>query len=163
MFAPNSRTTAIIDALVDALMTLSQGQTISYAALSRAAGKPLAGGAYEMRRAIRLAEQNTGAVFDTVRGHGYQRLVTADIPAIAKRANSRIRRHAKSTRIRLDGVRANDMTAKEVAVIAAYRSHFGMIEGLARDQTIKAAEAAITATFVAPQTLANRMAGMVKK
>lgn len=164
MFEPNAKVaTTKIEALTEALTSLSPGQTISYAILSKLAGEKIGSQSYVLQRALRKAEELTGAIFDNVMGQGYQRLPTHEVPGLGKRANSRIRKHARRTRKRLENIRANDLTPKEIASIAAYRSHFGMIEGLARESTVQALEKTIDQqTFVPAKQLAGRMSALMR-
>ena len=164
MFNPSAKIAAKVESLTEALVALSPGQGITYNAMSRVVGERITGSSYIMQRALKQAEQQSGCIFDNVHGKGYQRLATGEIPSIGKKANGRIRRTARKTRKRLEGVRANDLTTAEVGTIAAYRSHFGMLENLAKEQTVKAVEKAVNKEpFAPPKQLAARMAEMMKK
>lgn len=162
MFTANSAIAERVERISLALMELSPGETITYAKLSKAAGEKINGGSYILQRALAKTEKDTGSVFDNVHGTGYQRLTTSDMPGIGKKANNRIRRVARKTRKRFENVRANDLTTSEVATLAAYRSHFGMLEGIAREQSVKALKANVeTAQFVDAQSLQERMAALM--
>lgn len=165
MFDSSAKVAAKVEALLEALTALSPGQTVTYEALSKALGEKVSSQDYVMQRALKKAERQTGAIFDNVMGQGYQRLHTHEISGLGKRANSRIRKTARRTRKRLENVRANDLSAGDIAAIAAYRSHFGMIEGIAKEQTVKALESAIdkAPNFVPANSLADRMAALMKK
>ena len=162
MFKPNAKVKKTVDVLVEAFKALSNGETVTYDILSKLCGEQISSQSYVLQRALRKAEEQTGALFENVMGEGYQRLPSAEIPGVGKRANTRIRKHARKTRKRLETVRANDLSAADFAAVAAYRSHFGMIEGLARENTVKALEkAADTAAFVEPKQVASRMAALM--
>lgn len=163
MFESNPKVTEAVEAVAEALMETSPGNTINYTALSRAAGMKITSQDYIMQRALKKAEERTGAIFENVHGKGYQRLPSHEIPTVGAKANTRIRKHARRARKRLEGVRANDLGPKEFAAVAAYRSHFGMIEGLARPKTVEALEGAlISADHVPPKQVAARMAELMK-
>lgn len=165
MFQPNAKTTAsLVEAIVDALSALSPGQTITYAELSRAMGTEVTSQSYVVQRARKKAEQQTGAIFDNVMGQGYQRLPTHEIPGVGKRANAHIRKTARNTRRRLESVRANDMSTGEIAAIAAYRSHFGMLESIAKEHTVQVLERSLDAasTYAPVKNIASRMAALMR-
>lgn len=158
MFERNPHVTAAVEAISKALMSLSVGDTLPYSIISQLAGEKVNSQSYVMGRALKRAEEATGALFENVHSIGYQRLPSHEIPTVGKKANTRIRRHARKARKRLEGIRANDLQPAEVAQVAAYRSHFGMIEGLAKDSSIDALAKSIdTSTYVAANTLADRM------
>lgn len=162
MFKQNAKVKKTVEVLVEAFKALPNGQTVSYEVLSKLCGEPLSSQSYVLQRALRKAEEQSGALFENVMGEGYQRLPSSEIPGVGKRANTRIRKHARRTRKRLETVRANDLSAGEFAAVAAYRSHFGMLEGIAREQTVKALEkAADTPAFVEPKQVASRMAALM--
>lgn len=162
MFEAKPKIKTKVEALTEALKSLSPGETMNYAVLSKLAGEPVTGNSYLLRRALRKAEEQSGALFENVHSIGFQRLPTHEIPGVGKRANTRIRKHARKTRKRLETIRANDLSASEFASIAAYRSHFGMIEGIAREQTVKAIENATdTAAFIQPKQVGARMAALM--
>lgn len=165
MFETSAKVATKVEAIVEAFAALSHGETITYTQISKACGEKVTSQSYVVQRALKKAEELTGAIFDNVMGTGYQRLPTHEIPGVGKRANSRIRKTARRTRKRLENVRANDLTATEIAAVAAYRSHFGMIEGLAKEQTVRALEKAvdIAPSYIPANTLAGRMANMMKK
>lgn len=165
MFESSAKVATKVEAIVEILTALSPGEMVNYAMLSRVAGEKVGSQSYVVQRARKKAEQQTGAIFDNVMGKGYQRLPTSEVPGLGKRANNHIRKTARRTRIRLEGIRANDLSPKEVASIAAYRSHFGMIEGLARESTIAALEKAVDVAenYVPASSLADRMAALMGK
>lgn len=160
MFEPNAKIAAKIEAIAEALTSLSPGDTLSYPTLSRLAGERITGGSYVLRRALRRAEESSGAIFDNVQGKGYQRLPTHEIPGIGRKANSRIRRTARRARKRFEGVRTNDLTPKEVAAFAAYRSHFGMLEGIAKEQIVKVIADSVEKSAPVP---ASKLAASLRK
>lgn len=161
-FTPNAEVTAMAERIADALAALPVGKVLSYAALSRIAGRAARSSDYILQRGLRLAEQRTGAIFDNVRGQGYCRLRAAQIPSIGKRSNTRIRNCARKTRKRLEGVREN-LTAGEVATVAAQRSHFAMLEGLAQEAQVRAASNAIEgAKAFDPSAVAESTAALMR-
>lgn len=137
MFQSNTQVAERVGAIMAALETLSPGETISYARLSEVAGIRITGASYILQRALAKSEKATGAVYANVMGQGYQRLVARDMPGVGKRANDRIRRTARKTRKRFENVRANDVTPAERLQLAAYRTHFGMVENIANERSVK--------------------------
>lgn len=152
-----------VDALVEALLALSPGQTVSYAHLSKVITEPVNGGSYLLQRALDKAEKDSGAVFDNVWGKGYTRLEGKDLPGVGKKANSRIRRVARKTRKRFERVRTNDMTPEDLAKLAAYRSHFGMIEGIASERHVAGLAEVAEAVRVEPSEIAERTDAFMRK
>ena len=165
MFDRNPKVSASIEAISELLVTLSPGETATHQMISKAAGLPASRKVetYVLRQAIKKAEDKTGAVFENVFAVGYQRLPSGDIAIVGKKANARIRRHARGTRKRLEGVREN-MEPRAMATVAAYRSHFGMIEGLAREQIVSAIEGALDkAPLISPKSIAESMTRLMRK
>lgn len=163
MFVPAAKIAAQIDAIAAVLCALSPGQTATYARLSKAAGVAVSGGSHIVHRAIKQAERESGAVFDNVRGVGYQRLEANETPIVGQKANGRLRRTARRARQRLEGVRANDVTPATIAKLAAYRSHFGMVESMAREANIKAAAKVAEAEVVSIRDVAEGLAQSIKQ
>lgn len=143
MFKSNAQAQEKIAALMEALEELSPGETITYRALSKVAGEDVTGGSWLLQAALRKSEKKTGAVYDNVHAVGYQRLHAKDLPGVGKKANTRVRRVARKARTRFENVRANDLSPGELATLSAYRSHFGMLESIAREQSVKALEAKV--------------------
>lgn len=138
MFASNAQIAGKVATLRDLLGALSPGETLSYRQMSAALKEKISGGSYILQRALAQAERETGAVFDNVFAVGFKRLAPRDMPGVGKKANNRIRRTARKTRRRFENVRANDLSREEICQLAAYRSHFGMLESLARESTVRA-------------------------
>jgi hypothetical protein len=163
MFTSSAEIAATAETLSDALCALSPGEIATYTQLSKLAGESLSGASYVLRRALKLAEERSGALFENVTGRGYKRLETTAIPAVGKKANGRIRGVARRTRKRFESVRANDMNQSDLATVAAYRSHFGMIEGMARENNIKSQARQIAAASVSVADAAAGLMGSEKK
>lgn len=162
MFKTNAEAARKIDLLCEALETLSPGETITYARLTKVAGEPITGGSHMLQRALKKTEAKTGSLFGNVFAKGYQRLQTKDIPGVGVKANTRIRRVARSTRKKFEGVRANDLTAHELAQFSAYRSHFGMLEGIARERSVEAMKVKLEDKPATVATMAERLDAMMK-
>lgn len=162
MFKTNEEAARKIEALCEALEGLSPGETITYKHLTKAAGEPITGGSYLLQRAIKKTEAKTGSIFGNVFATGYQRLATKDVPGVGVKANTRIRRIARGTRKKFENIRANDLTPSELAQFSAYRSHFGMLEGLAREQAVKAMKVQVEDRAAPVSTMADRLNAMMK-
>lgn len=162
MFRTNEEAARKIDALCEALEALSPGETVTYTRLTKAAGEAISGGSYLLQRALKKTEAKTGAIFGNVFAKGYQRLETKDIPGVGVKANSRIRRVARSARKKFENIRANDLTPGELAQFSAYRSHFGMLEGLARERAVKAMEVQVDDRAAPVSTMAERLGSLMK-
>lgn len=162
MFKTNEEAARKIEALCDALETLSPGETITYAKLTKAVGEKISGGSYLLQRALKKTEAKTGSIFGNVFATGYQRLETKDIPGVGVKANTRIRRVARSARKKFENIRANDLTAPELAQFSAYRSHFGMLEGLARERAVKAMTVQVEDRAAPVSTMAERLGSLMK-
>lgn len=140
MFEPNPKQTKNIEALCETLLTLSADETSSYRELARAIGETsITSGRYELRRAIKLAETRAGAFFENVKGVGYRRLPTSEVPNACKRTNKGIRGRARRGRQRLEKLRANDVTP----AAAGYRFHFHMLERQATERNVDRVKAAV--------------------
>ena len=82
--------------------------------------------------------------------------------SVGVKANTRIRRVARSARKKFENVRANDLTAAELAQFSAYRSHFGMLEGLARERAVEAMKVKLDDKAAPVSTMADRLNAMMK-
>lgn len=83
--------------LADLFSAAPVGGTISYADMSRAIGRNIADRRYLALRAMQVATRETGAIFGSVRGVGYQRLQPQDAHMLGAHTRGRIRRSAKRT------------------------------------------------------------------
>jgi hypothetical protein len=154
-----------IDRLTEALTALSIGQVISYETLSKIAGEPMGSTSYAVRRALSRAEKETGALFGNVRNEGFQRLRAEHAPGVGGKANDHIRRHARKTERRLGSWRPpNDATQSQIAEVAAYRAHMGMVASIATKNIIKSLTKSIEeAAPISPETMAQRLAETMGK
>lgn len=80
------------DALVQALLTVMLGETVSYDSLAQAAGITVESLHSRMGSARHIAQRDEGAVFQTMRGTGLRRLSPDDAAEIGKAARGSIRR-----------------------------------------------------------------------
>ena len=62
-----------------------------------------------------------------------------------------------------EGVRANDLTAPQIAELAAYRSHFGLLEGMATERSVKALEMKIDALQTPDDKQRVALASLMRK
>ena len=84
-------------ALADLFAAAPVGGTVTYAAMSAAIGRSIADRRYLAIRAMQVATRETGAIFGSVRGIGYQRLQPQDAHMLGAHMRGRIRRGAKRT------------------------------------------------------------------
>lgn len=84
-------------ALADLFAAAPVGETVTYAAMSAAIGRSIADRRYLALRAMTVATKETGAIFGSVRGIGYQRLAPQNAHMLGAHARGRIRRSAKRT------------------------------------------------------------------
>ena len=83
--------------LADLFGATPVGETVTYAAMSAAIGRSIAERRYLAIRAMHVATRETGAIFGSVRGVGYQRLAPQNAHMLGSHTRGRIRRSAKRT------------------------------------------------------------------
>ena len=83
--------------LADLFAATPVGETVSYSAMSAAIGRSIADRRYLAIRAMHVATKETGAIFGSVRGVGYQRLAPQNAHMLGSHTRGRIRRSAKRT------------------------------------------------------------------
>jgi hypothetical protein len=128
-------------ALADLFAATTVGGTITFAAMSEAIGRGIEARRYIALRAMQIANKETGAIFGSVRGVGYQRLAAADAHMIGAHARGRIRRTAKRT---ADAITcaintANDMPDDAKRRAFAEVNALSLMQHLARDKQVSAA------------------------
>ena len=116
-----------IEALSNFLAGLSSGATAEYSAMSAVLGRDVLGrGRYVLDRAVALAEEKTGALFENVRMVGIKRLAPTEATQVGKAVIAKIRRTASRGSERLDGFRENLPPSEQIKLIA-YRSQLGAV------------------------------------
>ncbi len=127
MFDTDPELAAAIEALKLRLEELPIGETASYAKLCEVAGFDVTRRRHALNRARRRAEEDSGGLFETVRGLGVRRLPSASVPDVGLAAIRRVRRAAARGAARLGTVRANDMTETDMHRLLAHKSQLGAI------------------------------------
>ena len=124
--------------IADLLASCPNGGTVALADITAAIGRDITGCRYLVYGAMRVAERDSGAVFASVRGVGYRRLLASEIAEVGQTARAKIRRAARH------GVRtisagmagANDIAPDAMRKILAEQSALGMLEHMARDKNL---------------------------
>jgi len=124
--------------LADKLNETPRGATISLADLSAVIGRDVAKCRHILYSAMKLSRKEAGAIFGTVRGVGYQRLQTAQLPGLGVAARAHIRRSAKrSARDIAAGLAKTNDIPNDVQLQANREiSVLGLVEMAARDNSI---------------------------
>ncbi|MCX7373878.1 MAG: hypothetical protein NTW56_15825 [Alphaproteobacteria bacterium] len=131
-------------AVADMLAACPIDGTISLQAISDRIGRDVRRYRHVLAAAMRVASRERGALFVTIRGHGYQRLPTdRAAEVLGPAARKHIRGTARRTRRKLEHsmARANDMApdarlraTREIGVL-------GVLEHITRDATAAKAAA----------------------
>ena len=121
--------------LADAFKAVPVGETLSFDAMSETLGAPILTRRYLIPGAIKLAAQETGAIFASVRGVGYMRLPPADAHLIGASSRRRIRRGARRAATLIEAAiqKANDVDDGARRRAFTEVSHLGLIQHIARD------------------------------
>ena len=127
--------------LADRLTATPIGGTVTYAAMTEAIGRSIVPRRYLALRAMHVANKESGAIFGSVRGVGYQRLAATDAHLLGAHARGRIRRTAKraadSILAAVDA--ANDMPDGAKRQAYAEVNAMALIRYLATDKKVSAA------------------------
>ena len=128
-------------ALADLFSGAPIGGSITDADMSTAIGRSIAERRYLAIRAMHVATRETGAIFGSVRGVGYQRLPPQDAHILGAHARGRIRRNAKRT---ADAIVAalqstNDMPDDAKRRAYAEVNAMGLIRHISADKQVSAA------------------------
>jgi hypothetical protein len=117
------------------------GGTVTYAAMSDAIGRSITPRRYLALRALQIVNRETGAIFGSVRGVGYQRLAATDAHMLGAHARGRIRRTAKRTASAIQSAidTANDMPDEAKRRAYAEINALSLIRHLSRDKPVAAA------------------------
>lgn len=122
--------------IADALNACPIGKQVTHHQMARALGKRPDPSI--VQRARRLANQESGAVFRSVRGIGYERMPANQAASVGNRARAHIRRTCRQTYQTISNsmAQANDLTAAEVRHNWQEISAASLLEGLARDRAL---------------------------
>jgi len=126
-----------IRAIADMLNACSIAKTVTYQQMTRAIGKDVRTVPYILGRARRLSNEETGAVFKTVRGTGCERMPANQAPSIDNTFRAHVRKGARGVVRMLSNAmeKANDLTPDEVRRGWQAITHQGMIGQLAQDRS----------------------------
>lgn len=127
-------------AIVDLLTAASVGDTVTFAAMSEAIGRPIKTRSHLIPRAIHIAARDHGAIFGSIRGVGYQRLAAHDAHLLGAHARRRMRRSAKRTSEAITAAvtKANDLPAAARRRAYAEVNAMALIRHLATDKQVTA-------------------------
>ena len=132
-----------VRALVDALVSVSPGELITYRALSAAIGQDVREVSHLLLRARDIAGRDHGALYGTERGVGYVRLTTEQLPGVGATLRASVRRRTRrvSSRLSMAASRVNDMPAETARKINAELSVLGLLNHLSGDKRAEPAAA----------------------
>lgn len=134
-----------VSAIASALVGLPIGQIMAYADINRVAGRDVTKeNRYILLRAVKKAEQDSGARFATVHATGVKRLSAEDLPGIGNAVRTRVKNAAKRGYARLTDLKYNDITPESRRLIDAERSLLGAISAIASDTSAKKVQAGTT-------------------
>lgn len=129
--------------LVDLFVATPVGQTITFASMSSAIGRPITDRRHLIPRAMHIAAKEAGAIFGGVRSVGYQRLPATDAHMLGSHTRRRMRRSAKRTTDAIVSAisHANDMP--DAARLRAYAevNALALIRHIAADKEVLASTA----------------------
>lgn len=131
------------DALVQALLTVMLGETVSYDSLAQAAGITVESLHSRMGSARHIAQRDEGAVFQTIRGTGLRRLSPDDAAAIGKATRGGIRR-TTGRALKAMGALANSGNGLSPEARRAYdneRAVLGTVQAFTTSAAMKRVEA----------------------
>jgi hypothetical protein len=125
-----SHNAPIIRKIADALLSTSIGETITYAALDRAAGVSVQARNYLLQAAMRLVNKESGVWFGNVRGVGYVRHTQGEVGADIDQGLLRVRRIARRKMERsANAVKyGNDISDEQLRTIYSRQAAIGLIQ-----------------------------------
>ena len=94
MNAPMFQRGADASRLHEELVLTPVGETVTYARLTDALGKPVTGATGALSSARRIAQREDGVVFGVIRGEGLKRLDSEGIVDLSGVRTQSVRRHA---------------------------------------------------------------------
>ena len=124
--AANERT---VRALVDLLKSTSVGQRITYHQLKQAVGFDIRTNRFLLFRAMRIAADESGAIFSNVRQVGYERLPAKEAATLGQQRRRRVRRGLKLTTnfMVASTSKANDLSRDEQLANWREITHCGLL------------------------------------
>ena len=150
IFTTSPEIAADVETVVNILANLPVDGIMDYNQASDAIGRDVTHTArYILDRARKLAEEQTGSLYESVRGTGIKRLTPADASMVGAAAIGKIRRHARRGMKRLALIRGN-MTSADQAKVVAYQSQLGAIAVASTPSATKRIEGTINDSAVVP-------------
>lgn len=155
MFPSTAENSADVARLVERLREAPIGETVSFAELDKAIGRPIRSRRYLLVRAMDRLNAETGAVFESVFGIGYRRMPIDRMATVGGRARRRIKHIARRSSKRLSNAigRANDLPGPVALSINREIAVLGVLQVLARDGMAAKVAADATETSPAPVAL----------
>lgn len=127
-----------ISAVTDCLMSVPTGGLVTFEAMSAAIGRDILQHRYLFNQARKKALDEHGAVFESARGQGYQRLAPADALRVGPTSRRRIRRIAARGSNALAAVQrtTNDMSDDIRRKFIAEQTSLNLVRHLSRDKSL---------------------------
>ena len=146
-------------AVADALLAVPVGETITYAAMSKALGANIKARWWICPAAIKLANREAGAIFTNIRRVGYQRMAAENAAAVGATARSHIRRIASRSATTMGNAIqfANDLPEKARVHIAAEMSSMALLSHITKEAQVKTIPPSQT-----PQPVAFTLSALVQ-
>jgi|SRR5215471_8811667 len=137
-FPKPSEIHADVRTMCDLLAATPVGSIITYSTLSEAIGYPVQLKRYNLVRALRLANQENGALFAVIRSQGYQRLAASDAYLVGHVARRRIRNKSRTTQsvITRTVEMANEITDEGKVRAYSELAVLGLIQHIAADRVV---------------------------
>jgi hypothetical protein len=125
-------------AVADLLIATSISAIVTYPQLSVVVGKDIQRHRYLLARGLVLASREAGAVFQNLRGVGYQRLPSAEVHRLGAHARQRIRRTTRRASAAI-GVTLEKANLDNDALLKALRemSALDLLRHLAADRVMR--------------------------
>jgi hypothetical protein len=138
MFISVTQHSADVRAIAELLADTTVGETATYAAMSAAIGREIRDCRYIALRALKVVNDETGALFSAVRGVGYRRLPMAEAADVGQSARQRIRATSRRARKHITNAiaKANDLPSDLMRKVNAELSALGLIEHISRDKAV---------------------------
>lgn len=132
--------------LYQRLTGTAPGQLVSFAELSAAISRPVAGDCYNLQSALRMARRDAGILFSNVHGQGYRRMTDTDIVISGENDIARLRRATRRSMERQMMADASalppDQRLKQLSTMAV----LGALHQFSSRKALTAVTKAVTAT-----------------
>lgn len=124
--------------VADVLMNCAVGETVTYSDMSKSIGRDVRRVRHIVYTAMKIANEEAGAIFDTLRGIGYVRRAPADADKKGSHARKHVRRVMRATAKTMINAskRANDMPASARRAVNAEIAAAQLIAHVSRDRSV---------------------------